>query len=552
MTNKEIAKAFDYLADLMELHQENPFKIRSYRNAYLTLRKWPEPLESMSEEELASIKGIGSAISKKIKELAQTGTLQAIEKYEALTPPGIRELLQVPGIGPKKVRVLWKELGVESPGELLYACNENRLIELKGFGKKTQEDLRQKLLYYEKHKSEFLYASVEDEAESLLEKLRALNPDLNIEITGAFRRRDPVLSQVELIISGELEAGELFAELKPSKVADQSVLRGKTAAAETPVTIYLSNPREFGSKQFRFTGSGEFLRHFIETFKGVDFRNLPDERQVFEKAGIPFIAPELRNDPRYIDLARQQALPELIRREDIRGVVHAHSTYSDGINTLRDMAVVCIAKGFEYLVISDHSRSAFYANGLDVERLHQQWEEIDRLNAELAPFRIFKGIESDILNDGSLDYDDHVLESFDIVIASVHSNLKMDEKKATERLLKAIEHPATKILGHPTGRLLLSRPGYPIDHQRIIEACARHGVVIELNANPYRLDLDWSWIPTAVEAGVHISINPDAHSTTGIDDIRYGVYAARKGGLSKRHCVNCLSLPDFLRFFGLS
>ena len=279
--------------------------------------------------------------------------------------------------------------------------------------------------------------------------------------------------------------------------------------------------------------------------KGIDFKGLNDESQIFTKANLPFVEPELREQAWALDLAANHALPTLVETIDIKGVVHAHSTYSDGLNTLREMAEHSKNLGYRYLAISDHSKAAFYANGLKEDRLEAQWAEIDLLNQELAPFKIFKSIECDILSEGMLDYDEATLSRFDLVIASVHSNLKMDEAKATHRLLKAVENPHTRILGHPTGRLLLSRLGYPIDHLKIIDACAANNVAIELNANPYRLDLDWTWIPYAVEKGVLISINPDAHSIAGINDIRFGVFSARKGALAKENCLTCFDLEQF-------
>ena len=548
MTNKEIANAFKYLADLMELHQENPFKIKSYRNAYLLIRKWPSPLEGLSEEELARLKGIGKAISSKIVELNTTGTLKTIQKYEEQTPEGVREILKVPGIGPKKVRVLWKELGAESIGELLYACNENRLVQLKGFGIKTQEELKKKLAYYERSKDLYLYASIEEEAPQVLEKLRKAHPGIAIELTGAIRRKDPVLAGIEILMAGQPRLDTLLESVH-SDHATQPAYRGKTIENGTTTMIYTCQPEAFGSKQFLYTATPDFLKHFVATFKEKNFKNLKEEQQVFDLAGIPFIEPELRSDPRFLDLALQNKLPHLVELTDIRGVIHAHSTYSDGINSLEEMAKRCMDLGFEYLVISDHSKSAFYANGLKEDRLAQQWKEIDELNQKLAPFKIFKSIESDILNDGSLDYDADILARFDLVIASIHSNLRMDREKATQRLLTAIQNPFTTLLGHPTGRLLLSREAYPIDHKAIIDACAEHKVIIELNANPYRLDLDWSWIPYALEKGVRISINPDAHSISGIDHLKYGVFAARKGGLSPEMCfctLTCDELESFL------
>lgn len=542
MTNKEIAKAFQLLGNLMELRGENSFKIRSYQNAYRTIRRLPEPLAEMKTEDIASIKGIGKAILGKINELLEEGTMATLERYKSQTPEGVQEMLQIKGFGPKKIKVIWEDLGVESIGELLYAVNENRLIELKGFGAKTQEDLRQKLEYYQKSRDQFHYAVLLAEAEQLMAELKKQLPRIKVEPTGALRRAANTSNAVELLMASD----------QPIEAALANILEGWSSVAESiyraksergfPVQIYLTSPDKWGSAQFKWSSSEAFLA-------AVDLGKVASEaseESVFKQLNLPFIAPELREDTWALELARQDNLPELLNAEDIRGVVHSHSTYSDGLHSLAEMAEYTRAQGFEYLLITDHSKSAFYANGLSVERVLQQFAEVEQLNQQWTDFTILKGIESDILSDGGLDYEPDILAQFDVVIASVHSNLRMDEAKANERLLKAIENPYTHILGHPTGRLLLSRKGYPIDHQLIIDACAANGVAIELNANPYRLDLDWTWIPYAMEKGVLISINPDAHSTQGIHDIQYGVASARKGGLSADHCLNARSLADFL------
>lgn len=544
MTNKEIARAFRELGDLMELHNENPFKVRSYQNAYLTLRKLAALIPEMPEEELKNIKGVGDAIAGKIKELLETGQMATLENFRAKTPEGVREMLDIQGFGPKKVADVWKSLGVETVGELLYACNENRLIELKGFGEKTQNELKKSLQYHLRTRDKFLYAAAEAEAENLFAELKKQLPGAQIEPAGAYRRKTPVLDKIECLIGSEDKSNILkIKDLEIQETGDFFV-KAKLESGFA-VVLHFCKPEEFGSKWFRFSASDEFMKAFLEAFPSTDFKNLKDENAIFEKAGLQFIPAEMRENNRSIELAKKNSIPQLLEIQDLKGIVHNHSTYSDGLHTLREMAEFTRSQGFEYLVISDHSKSAFYANGLKEDRVRQQWEEIVSLNSELAPFKIFKSIESDILNDGSLDYPDELLKGFDLVIASVHSNLKMDLDKATNRVLKAVENPFTAILGHPTGRLLLSREGYPLDHCKIIDACAANGVSIELNANPYRLDLDWSWIPYAIEKGVLISINPDAHSKEGILDIKWGTYAARKGGLSKANCLNTKSLEEF-------
>ncbi|THH41928.1 DNA polymerase/3'-5' exonuclease PolX [Neolewinella litorea] len=550
MTNPEIASHFRELGKLMELHGDNPFKIRSYTNAYNKLRKVERNLATMSPEELQELEGVGKAIADKIHELATTGTMETLEKWRAQTPEGVREMLHISGFGPKKVKAVWDGLGVTTVGQLLYAINENRLVELKGFGLKTQETLKHKLEFLQKSRGRFLYRTIALASEALLEQLRELHPTERFEPTGALRRGCPTLSGIELLTT---LAPALVAKIPGLNVNEIDEERTQGAIDDLPFTFYHCAPENFGSKQFRYTGSKEFLRAFVERFPETDFSGLPTEDAVFARAQVQWIAPELREEAWFLNPA-QAASPssELVTEQDIRGVVHVHTTYSDGIHSLRQMAEAARDKGYEYILITDHSQAAFYANGLKPDRVREQWREIDDLNRDLAPFRIIKGTECDILSDGSLDYDEELLAGFEVVIASIHSNLNMDKERATQRLLTAIRHPSTTILGHPTGRLLLSREGYPIDHARVIDACAEHGVAIELNANPYRLDLDWSWLPYARERGVPISINPDAHSTGGIDDIRWGVVAARKGGLTPEQCLNAGSAENLLRFAGCS
>lgn len=545
MTNKQIAYAFDELANLMELHEEDDFRIRSYRNAYIGLRKLDRPLADMTDVEIKAIKGVGPAIAGKIRELVGGGKMATLEKYRAQTPPGVVEMLEVNGFGPKKVRIVWKDMGIETVGELWYACNENRLVDFKGFGRKTQEDLRQKLEYFLRSRDQLLFDAAEQAADFVCAWLTGKLPGAFVAPVGELRRRNPVVQHIEILVgyNGELTAALDGTTLVLEKQDDSSRYEVRLEN-QTPVIIHRCMAEEFGSKLFQRTGSIEFLDAFVKNAPGLIFKGLRTEHEVFEKANLPYIAPELRENAAVLDLAKARNLPILIEEQDIRGVLHVHTTWSDGLHTLREMCEQARLLGYEYIGITDHSQAAFYANGLKPERVLAQMAEIDALNAELAPFRIFKGIESDILNDGSLDYEEDILEKFDFIIASVHSNLKMTKEKATERVLRAVQHPRTTILGHPTGRLLLSREGYPLDWETIFDACAKHGVSIELNANPHRLDLDWTLIPEALRRGIRISINPDAHSMEGIRDIRYGVLAARKGGLTAAGCLNALGSED--------
>ena len=542
MSNKEIAKVFQFLGDIMELHGENPFKIRSYQNAYLTLRKLERPLTEMEAAEISAIKGVGTAIAEKIRELLDTGKMNTLQQYLDKTPEGVQEMLHIKGFGPKKIKVIWEELGIETIGELLYAVNENRLLELKGFGEKTQNELRQQLQYFLKTRNQFHFATLEKEGHQILEGLQLAMPELKIEFTGAFRRCANVLESIDLLLGSKTEIDSILSKIGLQNIQNQADHTSALSTNEYPVRIFQCTAVEFGSKQFKYSAAPAFLQAFLEKYPDQDFRDIADETAVFAKVNQAFIPAELREEA--WGLSRE--IPTLVEVADIKGVVHTHSTYSDGINTLREMAEYSKQQGYEYLVMSDHSKSAFYANGLQPERVLNQMAEIDALNLELAPFRIFKGIESDILNDGSLDYPEDILAKFEVIIASVHSNLRMDETKATQRIIKAVENPYTRILGHPTGRLLLSRQGYPLDHQKVIDACAANGVAIELNASPYRLDLDWTWIPYALDKGVLISINPDAHSRQGIHDIHYGVLSARKGTLSAAQCLNAKGVNDFV------
>jgi DNA polymerase (family 10) len=545
MSNKEIGTAFRELGRLMELHGENPFKIRSYSNAYMTLRKLDTPVAELDETELSGIKGIGKAISSKIRELVENGKMEKLEEYREMTPEGLRDMLGISGFGPKKVRTVWKEMGIESVGELLYAVNENRLIEIKGFGIKTQEDLKKKLAYFKLSQGKFLYARLETTAIAVRTKLEKQWPAARVAWTGALRRACPTLERIEILIGG-VSAEEVAEKLTWPEITIKGTTIDGATPEEVPVRIYCCPLTEWGSKQFRYTAAEDFMQAFLAAYPSLDFKGLATEEELFAKVDLPVLPPELREEAWGLELARENKIPVLIEEKDVRGVIHSHTTYSDGIHTLREMAEYAQAQGYAYIGITDHSKAAFYANGLKPDRVLQQFQEIDALNAEFTDFRILKGIESDILADGSLDYDEELLQQFDFVIASVHSNLRMDEEKATQRLLTAIENPYTSILGHPTGRLLLARPGYPIDHRRIIDACATHGVAIELNASPYRLDLDWTWIPYALEKGVLISINPDAHSREGISDIHYGTLAARKGGLTAAQCLNSGTAEEFL------
>lgn len=541
MTNKEIAYAFDELAGLMELHGEDDFRIKSYKNAYLTIRKLDSPLGEMSDEEIKSIKGVGNAIASKIRELLDAGKMANLEKYRDKTPPGVQEMLELNGFGPKKVRQVWQEMGIESIGELWYACNENRLVEYKGFGLKTQEELLKKLDYYQKSKGKLHLDAADEIAEIISARITASLPGAYVAPAGEIRRRCPIVSVPEILVGYNGELTAIFDDTLVPESAEGRVVH-VVLNGESRAVIHQCHAEEFGSKLFLLTGTDSFVKGFAQANAGREFRGLRAEFEVFEKAQSAFVAPELRESYPPVAVSGER----LVEQHDLTGVLHVHTTYSDGLHSLRQMCERARELGYQYIGITDHSQSAFYANGLKEDRLKQQWDEIDRLNEEMTDFRILKGIESDILNDGSLDYPDAVLDGFDFIIASVHSNLKMTSEKATERIVRAIQHPGTTILGHPTGRLLLSREGYPLDWDAVFDACAKNNVAIELNAHPYRLDIDYTLIPKAIQHGIKISINPDAHSLSGMEVVRYGLAIARKGGLSPEFCFNAQPLNKLL------
>ena len=548
MHNYQIAEYFSLLSKLMEIHGENPFKIKSYSNAAFTLDKLNDPVIEMSPAQLYAVRGIGEAIGKKILEIIENQQLTLLNDYLEKTPSGILELLKIKGLGPKKIVTIWKELEIESVGELIYACEENRLINYKGFGAKTQQNIYDALLFYIQHQGNYLFQQVEPLVKSLQTSFENNFPDEKIIISGGYKRQLEVLENLEIVTTISENLLTEWLSSKNFTLTKNEKFLSAIGEDRFELRWYCTTQNEFYWTDFTLSASPEFLEKWVSDplfSKKMDFFS---EISIFEKKNISFIPAPFRENPEAIVKAAENKLPAFIQTKDIKGIIHSHSTWSDGVHSIEQMALAAIEKGYEYLVISDHSKSAFYANGLQIDRIKAQHREIDALNKKLAPFVIFKSVESDILNDGSLDYPDDILESFDLVIASIHSNLKMTEEKAMMRLLNAINNPYTSILGHPTGRLLLSRKGYPVNHEEIIAACASNNVVIELNAHPRRLDMDWRWIPQALENDVLISINPDAHAVEGFDDCKYGVLVAQKAGLSAAQNLSSFDVSEMMEF----
>ena len=557
MDNYEIAKTFSLLGKLMDIHGENSFKAKSYSVAAFNIEKLTEELSEVPREKLFSFAGIGEAIGKKIIEILDTGNIEMLESLLAKTPEGILEMMRIKGIGPKKINVIWKEMGIENIGELLYACHENRLLLYKGFGEKTQNNVAASIQFYQDQQGNYLYAQLEKISGELFIFFEKAFGKGKVLSTGAFLRQEETIRELEYVVAASAE--KIKEELSASddllfQEASNNIFTYKVSGG-IKIKLHAATAKDIVSIAFANSGSEDFLGAMRSNFPGIPKSGSKDEQAIFDELKIQYIPPPLREFAYIVQRAKDFAIPGLIVPEDIKGIIHCHSNWSDGVNTIAQLADACIEKDLEYLVLSDHSKAAFYARGLTEDQVLTQHALIDELNNKYQrgntiskSFKIFKSIESDILNDGALDYSDDVLSTFDLVIASVHSNLKMNEEKAMKRLLAVIENPYTIILGHMTGRLLLSRNGFPVDHKKIIDACAANHVVIELNAHPRRLDMKWQWIPYALSKGVLISIDPDAHSIEEFKNTRYGVLAAQKGMLTKESNLSSYSLPEFENF----
>tara|TARA_R110002074_G_scaffold84259_6_gene187090 strand:- start:38022 stop:39728 length:1707 start_codon:yes stop_codon:yes gene_type:complete len=559
LDHKTLLKKIKLSIQLMELHDENPFKIRSYQSALISLERGDQDIMGLSEAELGALQSVGKSMVEAIQQLKETDTFPFLEELLAKTPEGILEVLQIKGLGPKKVKMLWEELGITSTHELMEACQSGKVAKIKGFGEKTQNTIIENLEFKASNSGKWLYADIEEMIAQLKETFRVMAPEADLAVVGDFARQLEIITEAEFLM-----ASDELATVKSNIKAMDSIewillesgprtLRGKLKEIDLRVSIHFCAKEDFLWKKLSLIASPLHLEAMVDEkesiAKKLQKKDFSSEEEFFSVNNLQFIPREMREGFGEVELAKENKIPELLTEKDLRGILHNHSTYSDGKHSLRQMAEYCKELGYEYLGISDHSKTAFYAGGLTEEQILKQHQEIDTLNKELAPFRVFKGIESDILNDGKLDYADDVLASFDFIVASVHSILNMDIKRATTRLITAIENPYTTILGHPTGRLLLRRQGYPIDHKAIIDACAANKVVIEINANPWRLDLDWRWVHYAMEQGVMLSINPDAHAIEGYADMKYGVLVGRKGGLTKEMTLNAMSGEEIRTYF---
>jgi DNA polymerase (family 10) len=572
MTKSEIAVVLEQIAALLELKGENPFKIRAYTNAARAIETFGGNVANLQDEEaVAKIPGIGKSIALKIKELAATGSLKYLEELSAEFPSGIMELFSLSGLGAKKIRGLYDRLGISSIEQLQKACEEGRVAELPGFGQTTQQKLCDAIAKRAAHAGAFQFGQVAAEAETLREDLAAHPDALQVDIAGSYRRRKEIVHDLDLLVATK-KAEEITKFFVSHPLVESIIAQGPTKSSVrlrsgVQCDLRVVSTAEYPFALAYFTGNKE---HNIElrsralkrgwTLNEYRLAPLPtdpkakrkirpkkipkvrDEAELYRSIDLDFIPPELRENWGEFEAAEKYSLPKLIEKENLRGTFHCHTTASDGHNSLEEMAEAAQALGLEYLGIADHSRSQIQAHGLDEKKLLAQVAAIRKLNKKFDGFHLFAGVECDILRDGTLDFPDEVLSQLDFVVASIHSALGLSEADMTRRMIRAMENPFVTMLAHPTGRLLLKREPYKIDVPKILDAAARTGTWIELNAAPKRLDLDWRWWPMAKQKGVKCVINPDAHRAERLQDLWFGIGIGRKGWLTKDDVVNCLPL----------
>lgn len=571
MDRHELARIFNETGLLLELKGENPFKVRAYYNAARTVENLGEDLEKLvREERLREVPGFGEAIVKKILEWVQTGKIEFHENLKSTTPPGLFELLRIPGLGPKKINQLFAALNITNLEELEEACAGGRLATLPGFGLRTQEKICAGIRFVKDQRGHFLWVEAIAAALELQGELARHPAVSRVEVAGSLRRYKPVVKDADLVAaSGDPRGVMAFFTNLPQ-------VERVTASGETKASVLLRSglavdlrvvgEEEFSSALLHFTGSKEHNTALSRLAKGLGYKvneyglfrgeeqlSCRDEEEIYRQLGLLWIPPELRENLGEIEAAAGKELPDLVATEEIRGVFHVHSNYSDGGTPLAQMAEAALAAGYQYLGMADHSQGAVYAGGLSEEELAAQGREIDGLNREYQErgvgFTIFKGIEAEILPSGELDYNPEVLGKLDFVVGSIHSHFSLDRTAMTKRILTAMENPYLTMLGHPTGRLLLERPAYEVDLEAVLVKAAEKGVIIEFNANPYRLDLDWTWIRRAKEMGVLVSVNPDAHSPHELELARSHLPVARKGWLEREDVFNTRTIAEVEEYF---
>lgn len=569
MSKDEVAAALDEIGILLQLTGENDFRVRAYTNAARLVGQFEGDFKAVvAEGKLGQIRGIGDALAEKITTLVETGSLKYLDDLRASVPPGLLDILRLPGVGPKKVKALYDELGIDSLAKLKEACEAGEVAKLKGFGAKTQEKILSGIQFLNTVGQRVRIDQAEPVAAAILKRLLRTSGVIRAEVCGSLRRRRETTKDIDIVASSAHpeEVTAAFAQFPevmqvvgqgPHKCSVVVQLPGDGKAITLNADLLVVTDDQFPFAVLHFTGDKahniRLRQRAIEQGWSLNETGLGDEKKqvkakteqdIYKALGLTFIPPELRQDTGEVEAAEAKSLPELVEYTDLRGVFHNHTTASDGTASLEQMARKCMAMGWEYFGVGDHSQSLTVASGLSPERVMQQWAEVDALNKKLKGFHIFKGTESDILPDGSLDYDDEILAGFDYVVASVHTHFGLSEEEQTSRVCKALTHPATTMLGHATGRLLLRREGYKIDLDRVIRTAADHGKMIEINAHPQRLDLDWTYVKRAKALGVMIVINPDAHSTDGLELTRFGIDVARRGWLTKEEVFNTRGVKE--------
>jgi len=562
ITRKDVIKILEEIGTLLELNGENPFKSRAYYAAARSIETMDTDLAILiKEERLSTIRGIGKALEQKITEFVTTGSLEYYETLKASIPPGLIEMLGIQHLGPKKIHSLYEKLRISTIGELEYACLENRLVELPGFGDKTQSKILAGIELLKKYSERYLFAEIIETAKSLLASVQENSGVIRSSIAGSLRRLSETAKDIDIVASTN-DSPRLSGYFAGLPEIDTITAKGTTKVSVTlksgiNVDLRIVTDEEFPYALHHFTGSKEHnvaMRGRAKA-RGIKINEyglfgetgpIPckSEEDIFAALGLSYIYPELRENTGEIEAAERGEMPELLKERDIRGLFHIHTKASDGSDSLEEIVVAAKKMGLEYIGISDHSRSAYYAGGLSVDEIKRQHNEIDTINARERNFHIFKGTEADILTDGSLDYPDHILATFDFVIGAIHSNFTLTEKEMTRRIMKALDNPYLTMLAHPTGRLLLAREPYRIDMERIIDHASRRGTILELNANPHRLDLEWRFCRYARKKNVKIAINPDAHDIAGLGHFRLGINIARKGWITASDCINCRERKD--------
>jgi DNA polymerase (family 10) len=571
MDKSEVAAVLEEIAVLLELQGENPFRANAYAKAGRTIAQLETNLDDIVQAgTLAEIPGIGETLRDKITMLVTTGKLPFYDDLKAKTPPGWLQMLRLPGMGPKKVKTLSDQLGIDTLEKLKEACDQGTLAKLKGFGEKTQKNILEGLAFLDQMGNRVRLDQAMMIAETIVAELKKVPGIKRMELCGSVRRRKETIRDIDILVSAD-DAGPIMNAFVNLPNVQKVVGHGETKSSVTMTGIDHNAQRVLINADLRVVSDAQFpfaLNYFTGSKehnirlrqRAIDYgyklneydlagakKTIKEEADIYKALDLSYVPPELREDTGEIDAAAKKALPDLLELGDIHGVFHNHTTWSDGAASLAQMAQAARALGYQYLGIADHSQSLTVANGLTPNRVRDQHKEIDAFNAKHKGFRLFKGTEVDILADGSLDFDDKVLESFDYVVASVHSFFNQLQEEMTARIIKAISHPHVTMLGHATGRLLLRRDAYKVDLDAVLQAAAKAGTMIEINANPYRLDLDWIHCKRAKALGVKLVINPDAHATEELAFTRFGVDVARRGWLEKGDVFNTKSLAQVVK-----